>query len=240
MRRRGGKGTGPARPGAGARALKVRVKTARRRKTSSTRWLERQLNDPYVAEAKRRNFRSRAAFKLIEIDDRFGLLKRDGTVVDLGCAPGGWCQVAARSVGSVAGAGKVVGVDLKPVEPIPGVILIEQDFTEPGTGQRISTEFGNGKVDAVLSDMAAPATGHKHTDHLKITALCEAAAGFAMNVLNPGGSFCAKVLRGGTENELLATLKTDFERVRHFKPEASRPDSAETYVVATGFRRRRD
>ena len=238
MRRRGGKGTKMSRPGAGTRDLKVRVKTARRRKTSSTRWLERQLNDPYVAEAKRQNFRSRAAFKLIEIDDRFGLLKRGGTIIDLGCAPGGWCQVAAQRVGSAVGAGKVVGVDLKPVDPIPGAILIEQDFTEPEAEQRILTEFDGGKVDAVLSDMAAPATGHKHTDHLKIMALCEAAADFAMNVLNPGGSFCAKVLRGGTENELLATLKTNFEQVRHFKPEASRSDSAETYVVATGFRGR--
>lgn len=235
-RRRGGRGTKTSRPGAGSRDLKVRVKTARRRKVSSTRWLERQLNDPYVAEAKRRNFRSRAAFKLIEIDDRFGLLKRGSKVIDLGCAPGGWCQVAAERTHSAAAAGRVVGIDLKHVDPIPGVTLIELDFTDPDAERRILEEFDDGKVDAVLSDMAAPATGHKHTDHLKIMALCEAAADFAMQVLSPDGSFCAKVLRGGTENDLLVTLKTNFEHVRHFKPEASRSDSAETYVIATGFR----
>ncbi len=237
MTRRGkSKRTGSDRPGAGTRDLKVRVKTARKRKISSTRWLERQLNDPYVAEAKRRNFRSRAAFKLIEIDDRFELLKPGSRIIDLGCAPGGWCQVAAERTQSADNAGKVVGIDLKPVDPIPGVTLIELDFTEQGAEQRILEEFDNGKVDAVLSDMAAPATGHKHTDHLKIMSLCESAADFALQVLNPTGSFCAKVLRGGTENELLVTLKTNFERVRHFKPDASRSDSAETYVVATGFR----
>lgn len=235
MGRRSGGGK-DASPGSGTRDLKVRVKTARRRKTSSTRWLARQLNDPYVVEAKRKGFRSRAAFKLAEIDDRYGILRRGQRVIDLGCAPGGWCQVAAERTKSITGDGQVVGVDLQAVEPIPGVELIMKDFLDDDAPEVIRAAFDDALVDIVLSDMAAPASGHKQTDHIKIMALCEVAADFASNVLKQGGAFCAKVLRGGTENELLIALKRDYETVRHVKPSASRADSAEAYVLATGFR----
>ena len=233
----GGKTSGP---GSGTRDLKVRVKTARRRKTSSTRWLARQLNDPYVVEAKRKGFRSRAAFKLAEIDDRFGILHRGQRVIDLGCAPGGWAQIAAERTKSIGGDGLVVGVDLQAVEPIPGVELIMKDFLDDDAPDVIRAAFDGALVDVVLSDMAAPASGHKQTDHIKIMALCEIAADFASNVLKQGGAFCAKVLRGGTENELLMALKRDYETVRHVKPAASRSDSAEAYVLATGFRGRQN
>jgi 23S rRNA (uridine2552-2'-O)-methyltransferase len=222
--------------GTNARELKVRVKSARGRTTSSARWLERQLNDPYVAEAKRRGLRSRAAFKLIEMDDRFHFLRRGMRIVDLGCAPGGWCQVAAERVYSIGGAGFVVGVDLTPVEPIPGVTLILGDFLDDAVMDEVTAALGGAKADVVLSDMAAPATGHKQTDHIKIMALCEAAAEFAVANLAIGGTFCAKVLRGGTEQTLLVSLKQHFRTVRHVKPKASRADSAETYVLATEFR----
>jgi 23S rRNA (uridine2552-2'-O)-methyltransferase len=236
--RRGKRGSSKSTSGSGtkARELKVRVRTARGRTTSSARWLERQLNDPYVAEAKRRGLRSRAAFKLIEMDDRFHFLRHGQRVVDLGCAPGGWCQVAAERVDSVGGPGLVIGVDLTPVEPIPGVTLLLGDFLDDAVQDQITAELGGAKADVVLSDMAAPATGHRQTDHLKIMALCEAAAEFAVANLAPGGTFCAKVLRGGTERTLLAGLKRDFRSVRHVKPKASRADSAETYVLATEFR----
>lgn len=236
-RRSGGRSSGP---GGGTRDLKVRVKTARRRKTSSTRWLARQLNDPYVMEAKRKGFRSRAAFKLAEIDDRFNILRRGQNVVDLGCAPGGWAQVAADRTKSTAGEGKVVGIDLQAVEPIPGVELIMKDFLDDDAPEVIRAAFDGAAVDVVLSDMAAPASGHKQTDHIKIMALCEVAADFAASVLKQGGTFCAKVLRGGTENELLMALKRDYETVRHAKPAASRSDSAEAYVLAIGFRGRQN
>lgn len=231
-----GPGGGSRGGGSGSRNLKVRVKTARGRTGSSARWLERQLNDPYVAEAQRRGYRSRAAFKLLEMDDRFRFLRRGARVVDLGCAPGGWCQIAAQRVGSTDEDILVVGVDLRPVEPIPGVRLIEGDFLEDDTMEEVRAALGDNRADVVLSDMAAPATGHRQTDHLKIMALCEAAVEFAAANLAEGGTFCAKVLRGGTENTLLAELKRLFRSVRHVKPKASRSDSAEAYILATGFR----
>ena len=216
----------------GARSLKTRVKTARGRKLSSTRWLERQLNDPYVQRARREGYRSRAAFKLLEIDDRRKLLKRGARVVDLGCAPGGWLQVALQRVGPT---GRVVGVDLQPVEPLPGAEILELDFLEEGAEEAVKAALA-GEADVVLSDMAAPSSGHRQTDHLRIVALCEAAAAFAFDTLAPGGAFAAKVLQGGAEGQLLAELKRRFAAVAHVKPPASRKDSAEMYVVATGFR----
>jgi len=216
-------------------SLKTRVKTARKRTLSSTLWLERQLNDPYVARAKREGWRSRAAYKLIEIDERFHLLKPGMRVVDLGAAPGGWAQVAAKKVKSEEGKGRVVGIDLLEVEHIPGVEFTVMDFLADDAPDRLKAMLG-GQADAVISDMAANATGHRQTDHLRIVALAELAADFACETLAPGGFFLAKVLQGGTENQVLARLKRDFAVVRHVKPEASRKDSAELYVLATGFR----
>ncbi|MBV8824193.1 MAG: RlmE family RNA methyltransferase [Bradyrhizobiaceae bacterium] len=213
---------------------RVRLKT-KGRSVSSKRWLERQLNDPYVARAKAEGVRSRAAFKLAEIDDRHHLLKTGRSVVDLGAAPGGWSQVAARRVGADEGRGRVVAIDLLPVDPIAGVTFAQLDFLDPSAPQRLR-EMLSGPADVVLSDMAANATGHRRTDHLKIMALAEAAAEFARAVLKPGGAFLAKVLQGGTEGTLLADLKRDFASVKHVKPAASRMDSAELYVLATGFR----
>jgi 23S rRNA (uridine2552-2'-O)-methyltransferase len=217
---------------AAARPLTVRVKRARRRKPSSTEWLSRQLNDPYVVEAKRLGYRSRAAFKLIQLDQRFHLLVTGRCVVDLGCAPGGWTQVAAARVGA---RGKIVGLDLNPTEPLPGATLLAGDFRDPATADAIRDALG-GPADLVLSDMAAPATGHAATDHLRIVALAEDAFAFATTILKPGGGFIAKVFQGGTEGALLAALKHAFTEVRHAKPAASRAESAETYVVAKGFR----
>jgi 23S rRNA (uridine2552-2'-O)-methyltransferase len=219
----------------GARPLKLRVKTGKGRSLSSKRWLERQLNDPYVARAKREGYRSRAAYKLLEIDDRFRLLRRGAIVVDLGAAPGGWSQVAAARVGSAAGDGRVVGIDLQEMSAIAGVELLRLDFLDADAPERLKQALGQ-PVNVVLSDMAANATGHKRTDHLRTMALTEAAAEFAREVLAPGGAFLAKVLQGGTEQALLAQLKRDFAAVRHVKPAASRADSAELYLVATGFR----
>ncbi len=230
-----GKGSGRE----GGRSLKTRVKTARKRSLSSTLWLERQLNDPYVARAKREGYRSRAAYKLIEMDDRHHLLRPGGRIIDLGAAPGGWSQVAADRVKAKDGKGKVVGVDLLDMEPIPGVTFAVKDFNDEDAPDVIKAMLG-GEADGVMSDMAANATGHKQTDHLRIVALAELAAEFAMDVLAPGGFFVAKVLQGGTEGQLLARLKRDFAVVRHVKPAASRADSAELYVLATGFRGRRD
>jgi 23S rRNA (uridine2552-2'-O)-methyltransferase len=221
----------------GGRSLKTRVKTARKRSLSSTLWLERQLNDPYVAQAKRDGYRSRAAYKLLEMDERYRLFKPGLRIVDLGAAPGGWSQIAAKGVKSVDGKGKVVGIDLLEMEPIPGVEFTVMDFNDDSAPERIKAMMG-GPVDGVMSDMAANATGHKQTDHIKIVALAELAADFAKDVLAPGGFFVAKVLQGGTENMLLASLKRDFAVVRHVKPAASRADSAELYVLATGFRGR--
>jgi len=219
----------------GGRALKTRVKTARKRSLSSTLWLERQLNDPYVAEARREGFRSRAAYKLLEIDDRYRLLKSGQRIVDLGAAPGGWSQVAAVRTGAREGRGRVVAVDLLEMDPVEGVEFARLDFHDPQAPQLLGQKLG-GPADGVLSDMAANATGHRKTDHLRIVGLVELAAEFACEVLAPGGFFLAKVLQGGAEGELLARLKRDFAAVRHVKPKASRPDSAELYLLASGFR----
>ncbi|NDB67477.1 MAG: RlmE family RNA methyltransferase [Methylocystaceae bacterium] len=219
----------------GGRSLKTRVKTARKRSLSSTLWLERQLNDPYVARAKREGYRSRAAYKLLEMDERFNLLKPGGRIIDLGAAPGGWSQIAADRVKAKDGRGKVVGVDLLDMEPIAGVIFAIKDFNDEDAPQMIKDMLG-GEADGVMSDMAANATGHKQTDHLRIVALAELALEFAVDVLAPGGFFVAKVLQGGTEGQVLTKLKRDFTLVRHVKPAASRADSAELYVLATGFR----
>ncbi|TGY87467.1 RlmE family RNA methyltransferase [Marinicauda algicola] len=225
--------TGPVKRGGDTRAAKQfheRVKTARKRKLSSQRWLERQLNDPYVQRAKQEGYRSRAAYKLTELDDRFHFLKAGARVADLGAAPGGWVQVALQR-----GASKVVGVDLLEMEPIAGAELLTLDFTEPGAPDQVKAALG-GPADVVLSDLAPWTTGHKQTDHLRIMALVEAAAQFAVETLKPGGTFVAKVFQGGAESEVLDMLKARFDKVKHAKPEASRAESAETYLVATGFR----
>lgn len=216
----------------GSRGLTVRVKTAKKRSNSSVRWLQRQLNDPYVAKAKAAGYRSRAAFKIEEMDDKFHLFKPGGRVVDLGCAPGGWSQVAVKRVGK---QGKVVGCDLLEVDAVPGATLIVQDFLAEDA-PAIMKELLGGMADVVLSDMAANTTGHTPTDHIRIMNLCELAYDFALEVLAPGGAFVCKVLKGGTERDLLKKMQQDFTTVKHAKPEASRKDSAESYVVATGFR----
>ncbi|WP_439573825.1 RlmE family RNA methyltransferase [Phreatobacter sp.] len=221
----------------GGRQLAVRLKTAKKRTTSQQKWLERQLNDPYVARARKEGWRSRAAFKLIEIDDRMKLLKPGQRVVDLGAAPGGWLQVAAKRIGLDKGQGKIVGIDLLAIDPVPGVDFIQGDFTDDHAAEQLKSLLG-GEADVVLSDMAANAMGHKKTDHLKIVYLAELAIHFAREVLAPGGLFLCKVLQGGTEGALLADLKRDFTTVKHIKPRASRQDSSELYVLATGFRGR--
>ena len=215
--------------------LKTRVKTARKRSLSSTLWLERQLNDPYVAQAKRDGYRSRAAYKLLEIDRRYHILKSGQRILDLGAAPGGWAQVAAKKVGVTAGKGKIVGIDLLPIDPLPGVKFEILDFLAPEAPERLKAMLG-GPADVVLSDMAANTTGHKKTDHIRIMSLLELAIDFACEVLDERGVFLAKVFQGGTEGELLKRLKTDFAAVHHVKPSASRAGSAELYVLATGFR----
>lgn len=222
--------------GSGQRQLKVRVKTAKDRTVSSQRWLARQLNDPYVAAARRDGYRSRAAYKLIEADDKYRLLKPGMRVVDLGAAPGGWSQVAAERVRSDGGKGQVVAIDISAFDALPGVEIIHLDFMADSAPERLTALLRDGRADVVLSDMAAPATGHTKTDHLRIMGLAEAAIEFACQVLTPGGAFMCKVLQGGTERELLDRLKRDFASVRHVKPPASRADSAELYVLATGFR----
>ncbi len=224
--------------GGAPRRLKVKVKTSKRRTASSNRWLQRQLNDPYVIRSKADGYRSRAAYKLIEIDDKHKLLAPGNRVVDLGCAPGGWLQVAAARCGSKEGAPRVVGIDYLDVDPVPGTIILKKDFLDDDAPTQLHEALGGHMVDVVLSDMAAPATGHKKTDQLKITYLCEIAIDFARKTLRPGGHFLAKVLRGGTENELLALLKRDFTTVAHIKPPASRSDSAELYVMGKNFRGR--
>jgi 23S rRNA (uridine2552-2'-O)-methyltransferase len=222
------------------RGLVVRVKTAKQRSPSSAAWLARQLNDPYVAEAKRLGYRSRAAFKLIELDDRFHLLKRGARVVDLGAAPGGWTQIAAKRIGAEEGPGKegrgkLVAADILAMEAVPGATVLELDFLKPEAPAAIIAALSGG-ADVVLSDMASPATGHAATDHVRVVALAEAAYDFAKDVLAPGGAFVAKVFQGGTEGALLASLKRDFATVRHAKPPASRAESAEVYVVAQGYK----
>jgi 23S rRNA (uridine2552-2'-O)-methyltransferase len=215
--------------------MHVTVKTGGKRKLSSKLWLERQLNDPYVAQAKRDGYRSRAAYKLIEIDDKHHFLKPGITVVDLGAAPGGWSQIAARRVGAVIGKGKVIAIDLLEMPEIPGVGFAQLDFLAEDAPARLLEMIG-GRADAVLSDMAANTTGHRKTDQLRIIGLVESAAAFAADVLNPGGTFVAKVFQSGADAELLAQLKRDFASVRHVKPASSRQDSSERYVLATGFR----
>ncbi len=215
--------------------MHVQVRTGGKRKQSSKLWLERQLNDPYVAKAKREGYRSRASFKLIEIDDKYRLLKPGLTVVDLGAAPGGWSQIAARRVGAADGKGRVVAVDLLEMGEIPGVQFAQLDFHTDDAPERLRAMLG-GRADVVLSHMAANTTGHRKTDQLRIVGLVEIAAAFASEILNPGGAFLAKVFQSGADAELLAQLKRDFATVRHVKPASSRQDSSERYVLATGFR----
>lgn len=232
-----GSGHGPT---GGQRLLKQRLESKKIRKPSSRAWLERQLNDPYVAAAKREGFRSRAAYKLMEIDDRYRFLKPGQRVVDLGAAPGGWSQIAAERVRSLpketGKRGQVVAIDYLGIEAIPGVEILELDFMDPAAPDKLKALLRDGGADVVLSDMAAPTTGHTRTDHLRIMALAEAAADFACEVLSPGGVFLSKVFQGGTEKDLLDKLKLAFSSVRHVKPPASRSESAELYVLATGFR----
>ena len=219
---------------AGPRQKKIRVRGGKTRSVSSRQWLQRQLNDPYVARAKREGMRSRAAYKLIEIDDKARFLKKGTRVIDLGAAPGGWSQVAAERV-AAPGQGRVVAIDVLSMEPVPGVGFVKLDFLDRAAPDTLKEMMG-GPANVVLSDMAANATGHARTDHLKIMALVEAAAEFAREVLAPGGTFLSKVLQGGTEAALLASLKRDYKSVKHIKPPASRADLAELYLLATGFR----
>ncbi len=226
--------------GRGQRDLKVKVKTARGRTLSSTRWLERQLNDPYVKRAQSEGMRGRAAYKILEIDDKYRFFRAGMRVVDLGCAPGGWCQVAVKRVNALGEkpgkpVGRVLGVDLQEVEPIAGAETHVIDFMADDADDAVKDLLG-GKADIVISDMAAASSGHKQTDHLRIIALCEAAAYFAFDVLEEDGVFVAKVLAGGAEGDLQKLLKQKFRKVANFKPPASRADSSEKYVVATGFR----
>ncbi len=214
----------------GSRDLTVRVKTARGRKKSSTKWLQRQLNDPYVQQAKRDGYRSRAAYKLLELNDKFNFLKPGQSVVDLGAAPGGWSQVALQYK-----ARQVIGIDLLEIPPVPGAHFIQKDFNDADAPEVIC-ELLQGYADIVMSDMAANTTGHPPTDHIRIIQLCELAYDFAKEILAPGGTFLCKVLKGGTENDLLVDMKKNFKTVKHAKPQASRKDSAESYVIATGFR----
>ena len=226
--------------GRGQRDLKVKVKSARGRSVSQVRWLQRQLNDPYVKRAQSEGYRGRAAFKILELDDKFGFLKPGVRVVDLGCAPGGWCQVAARRVNALGDKknkpkGSVLGVDLQEVEPVAGAEIYQLDFLEEEADLKVKDWLG-GTVDVVMSDMAAASSGHKQTDHLRIISLCEAAAYFAFDVLEEGGTFVAKVLAGGAEGELQKLLKQRFTKVANVKPPASRADSSEKFVVALGYR----
>lgn len=226
--------------GRGQRDLKVKVKTAKGRKLSSTLWLARQLNDPYVAQAAKDGYRGRAAYKILELDDKFRFLVPGARVVDLGSAPGGWCQVAVPRVNALGlrkskRVGRVLGIDLQEVEPIAGAEIHLLDFMEDDADIQVKTWL-NGPADVVMSDMAASASGHKQTDHIRIMALCEAAAHFAFDVLDEGGTFIAKVLAGGAEGDLQKLLKKNFTKVANFKPPASRSDSSEKFVVATGFR----
>lgn len=227
----GSSGRGPSGRGD---ALRVRVKHTGRRSASSNRWLARQLNDPYVREAKTKGYRSRAAFKLIELDSKFHFLKKGARVLDLGAAPGGWTQVAARRIGP---AGKIVAADILEMEPLAGTTVLQCDLLDPGTPERLKAALG-GPADVVLTDMAAPTTGHRATDHLRTVALFEAALDVAQDVLRPGGTFVGKVFQGGAGGELLARVKSLFRTVRHVKPPASRKESVELYLVAEGFRGR--
>lgn len=222
----------------GERQLTVRVKSARGRSTSSQKWLQRQLNDPYVAAAQRQGYRSRAAFKLLEIDDKHRILKPGHCVIDLGAAPGGWTQIAVDRVKAIDGSGQVIAIDISEMEPVAGAEVLHLDFMDDSAPDALKALVRGDGVDVVLSDMAASTTGHARTDHLRIMGLAEAAAAFAAEVLRPGGSFVCKVFQGGTEKALLDELKRDYATVRHIKPPASRADSSELYVLATGFRGR--
>ena len=232
--------TGKNTSGRGRRDLTVKVKTARGRKLSSTRWLQRQLNDPYVQRAQKEGYRGRAAYKIMEVDDKFRFLVPGARVVDLGCAPGGWCQVAVKRINALGEKpgkriGTILGVDLQEVEPMAGAEFHVLDFMDDGADDLVKGWLG-GKAEVVMSDMAAASSGHKQTDHLRIIALCEAAAYFAFDVLEEGGTFVAKVLAGGAEGDLQKLLKQKFTKVAHVKPPSSRSDSSEKFVVATGFR----
>jgi 23S rRNA (uridine2552-2'-O)-methyltransferase len=229
-----GKGGGGER--GGSRKLAVKLRRAKGRKIASTRWLQRQLNDPYVEEAKRRGYRSRAAFKLIEMDDKYRVLRPGMIVLDLGAAPGGWSQIAAERVGAAGGKGQVLAVDLAAIEPLLGVEVLTLDVSDEAVAAAIRAGLRGDRADVVLSDMASPATGHRATDHLRVVALVEAALDLAEIVLKPGGTFLAKVFQGGAGGELVARLKHSFAKVQHVKPKASRPESPEVYVLATGFR----
>ena len=241
-RKGGGASRGGTTSGRGERDLRVRVKSAKGRKLSSTLWLERQLNDPYVTRAKREGYRGRAAYKILELDDKYRFLVPGARVVDLGCAPGGWCQVAVARVNALGEkhgkkVGTVLGIDLQEVDPISGADIRQLDFLEDDADARVKEWLG-GDADVVMSDMAASASGHRGTDHLRIVTLLEAAAAFAFDVLAPGGTFVAKVLQGGAEQNLQTLLKRNFRKVSNVKPPASRSDSSEKFVVATGFRGR--
>ena len=218
------------------RPLKEKLHKNRKRSESSTRWLQRQMNDPYVAEAHRLGFRGRAAFKIQQLNNQFHFFKPGKRIVDLGCAPGGWTQVAVKAVRSTPENPLVVGMDLLPTDPIAGAILIQQDFTDEQAPQILKNLLKGHKVDVVMSDMAANTTGNHSTDHLRIMNLLKLAYAFAVQVLNPEGVFIAKIFQGGTENAFLAQMKRDFKVVKHVKPDASRKDSSEFYVVATGFK----
>jgi 23S rRNA (uridine2552-2'-O)-methyltransferase len=220
----------------GSRKLAVKLRTAKGRKIASTRWLQRQLNDPYVEEAKRRGYRSRAAFKLIEMDDKYRFLRLGMIVLDLGAAPGGWSQISAERVGATGGRGQVLAVDLAAIEPLPGVEALTLDVSGEAAVAAIRAGLRGGLADVVLSDMASPATGHRATDHLRVVALVEAALDLAEVVLKPKGTFLAKVFQGGAGGELISRLNRSFAKVQHVKPKASRPESPEVYVLATGFR----
>ena len=224
----------PTRGGDSGRGESVKVKTSKRRTMSSNSWLQRQLNDPFVTLAKAKGYRARAAFKLTEIDDRFGLLKRGVRVIDLGCAPGGWLQVAVER-----GVTDIVGVDLLAIDPVPPAHVLQMDFTDPACGARLLELLG-GPPDLILSDMAPNTIGHRETDHLRIVGLIDLALEFALDSLKPGGAFVAKAFQGGGASEVLARLKLHFAKVQHVKPKASRSDSSELFLVATGFKGRQE
>ena len=226
--------------GRGERSLKIKLKKAKGKTVSQVRWLERQLNDPYVKRAKLEGYRGRAAFKIKELDDKFNFFIAGSRVIDLGCAPGGWCQVAVKRTNALSekkneAVGRVLGVDYKDMDPVAGAEIHKLDFLEPNAEKKIIEWFGS-SVDVVMSDMAAPSSGHKKTDHLRVIALCESAAEFAFDVLDNGGTFIAKVLAGGAEGQLQKLLKFRFAKVVNFKPPSSRADSSEKFVVAKGFR----
>jgi 23S rRNA (uridine2552-2'-O)-methyltransferase len=225
--------------GRGGRSLNQRVKKGRGLKNSSRRWIERQINDPYVQRAKAEGMRSRAAYKLIEIDDKHGLLKKGDRVIDLGAAPGGWCQVAAERIGSTDEDKRIAAIDYLEMDAMPGVAILQMDFLDDGAPEMLLDALG-GEPDVVLSDMAAPTIGHRQTDHLRTMHLCEVAADFAVRTLKPGGHFLAKTFQGGTEKDLLDLLKRNFKTVSHVKPPASRDESVELYILAKGFKGRAD